>query len=110
MKLIKKCVNDNHNLVVGRVVLIKSGPRSGRLAVIVNDSCRSPKSLITIDGPNYGVIRHKINRIRVQATEFILDIAKDIKRQDLKKTIEDYDLDTKWAESDIGKNTKLKKR
>jgi large subunit ribosomal protein L14e len=90
---------------VGRVVLINYGSLAGRLAVIV-DILNTTRVLI--DGPTTGVRRQEISVNRIQLTEFVLSVSRGVKRTALKKAIEDFGLDKKWAEAAVGKRISLR--
>jgi large subunit ribosomal protein L14e len=90
---------------VGRVALINFGPLAGKLVVIV-DILNT--SRVLVDGPTTGVRRQEISINRIQLTEFVLTVQRGVKRQALKKAIEDFGLDKKWAESSNGKRINLR--
>jgi large subunit ribosomal protein L14e len=90
---------------VGRVVLVNYGSLAGRLAVIV-DILNTTRVLI--DGPTSGVRRQEISVNRIQLTEFVLSVSRGVKRVALKKAIEDFGLDKKWADSADGKRISLR--
>jgi large subunit ribosomal protein L14e len=90
---------------VGRVALINYGSLSGRLCVIV-DILNT--SRVLVDGPTTGVRRQEISIHRIQLTEFVLSVTIGVKRVDLKKAIEDFGLDKKWAECAGGRRISLR--
>jgi large subunit ribosomal protein L14e len=90
---------------VGRVALINYGSLTGRLVVIV-DILNT--SRVLVDGPTSGVRRQEISIHRIQLTEFVLTVTRGVKRVALKKAIEDFGLDKKWAESATGRRISLR--
>ncbi len=78
---------------------------TGKLVVIV-DILNT--SRVLVDGPTTGVRRQEISIHRIQLTDFVLSVPRGIKRHALKKAIEDFGLDKKWAESANGRKIALR--
>jgi len=86
---------------VGRVVFINFGPNAGKIAVvldIINDTT------VLVDGPTTGVERSVIPLKRVEVTKFYLPkIMRNQRSGALKKIIEEFKLNEKWAGSEKAK-------
>jgi len=88
-------------LELGRVVYINYGPQAGKIAVVV-DIVNGTK--IVVDGPGLGVERHVVSTRRLELTQFrVGDFAKGDKRGELRKKIEAYGLEKRFASAGIGK-------
>lgn len=88
-------------LELGRVVYINYGPQAGKIAVVV-DIVNGTK--IVVDGPGLDVERQVISTRRLELTKFrIGDFAKGDKQNELRKKIEAYGLQKRFAEVGIGK-------
>lgn len=88
-------------LELGRVVYINYGPSAGKIAVVV-DIVNGTK--IVIDGPGLDVERQVISTRRLELTKFrVGDFVKGDKRGELRKKIEAYGLQKRFAEVGVGK-------
>lgn len=88
-------------LELGRVVYINYGPQAGKIAVVV-DIVNGTQ--IVVDGPGLGVERHVVSTRRLELTQFrIGDFAKGDKRGELRKKIESFGLEKRFASAGIGK-------
>eukprot|EP00357_Protocruzia_adherens_P035522 CAMPEP_0115007388 /NCGR_PEP_ID=MMETSP0216-20121206/21143_1 /TAXON_ID=223996 /ORGANISM="Protocruzia adherens, Strain Boccale" /LENGTH=135 /DNA_ID=CAMNT_0002374307 /DNA_START=53 /DNA_END=460 /DNA_ORIENTATION=- len=85
---------------IGRAVHINYGPEAGKLAVILDiiDNNR-----VLVEGPTSGVERQQMPLKRVVLTSFVVPIQRGFRSGNLKKAIEDFGLDKKFAESKWGK-------
>ena len=94
-------MNSEILLELGRVVYINYGPSAGKIAVVV-DIVNGTK--IVIDGPGLDVERQVISTRRLELTKFrVGDFNKADKRGELRKKIETYGLQKRFAEVGIGK-------
>jgi large subunit ribosomal protein L14e len=94
---------------VGRVAFINYGTLAGKLVVIVDILNTSS---VLVDGPTTGVRRQEISISRLQLTEHIVNVPRGIKRQALKKAVEEFGLEKKFNESAWGRRlaTRAKRR
>lgn len=88
-------------LEIGRVVYINFGPLAGKAAVVV-DIVHGSK--VVIDGPGLGVERQVISTRRLELTQFrVASFARGDKQGELRKKIEAYGLEKRFAAAGIGK-------
>jgi large subunit ribosomal protein L14e len=94
---------------VGRVAFINYGSLAGKLVVIV-DILNT--SRVLVDGPTTGVRRQEISISRLQLVEHVVNIPRGVKRQALKKAVEEFGLEKKFGESAWGRRlaTRAKRR
>ena len=70
---------------IGRVIYIRYGEDTGKLAVIV-DVIDDKRALI--DGPTTGVIRQQLPFTRMQLTEFVLPLKRNAKTANVGKVFD----------------------
>ncbi|PVG02102.1 putative RPL14B-ribosomal protein [Serendipita vermifera] len=93
---------------VGRVVLIKDGPYSGKTATIVEiiDHNRA-----LVDGPTTGVPRQSLPYKHLVLTSFVVPkLPRAAGTPTVKKHIEKCDVDSKWAATSWAKKRDLVER
>jgi len=97
----------NRYVEVGRVVLIRYGPDSGKLATII-DIVDQNKCLI--DGPETGVARQVIPYTRISLTDLTVKIQRNAREKTLKKAWAEAETMSKWESSSWAKKLAAKKK
>ena len=92
---------------IGRVVLITYGPDEGKLAVILDVV---DANQVLISGPKTGVERQAISLKRLQLTDLVVPMRRNLKQKTLIKAWDESKVQEKWDHSAWGRKLAARKR